>query len=73
MEEYEMVGRIAELEDENAWLKGQMVKVWQFLTHASKSESHLGASAKNFQNDLRREMALRNDAKDKQRMSGDGA
>ena len=53
MQEYEMIGRIAELEDEVAWQEEQMANVWGFLRHASESDTDLGRSVRYFLKDLR--------------------
>lgn len=54
MEEHETVGRIAELEEENAWLKGRIEEVWRFLLYASKGKAGGSLGAKRFLDDLRK-------------------
>jgi hypothetical protein len=63
MEEYELIGRISELEGEVAFLEEQMAQVWLFLRHASQSETELGRSCGNFFSDLRKDQAKHRDEK----------
>lgn len=67
MQEFELFGRIAELEEENAWLEEQMKSVYMFLREASESDTNLGFNAKMLHRELRSQRARRFDGKAKTR------